>query len=406
MKELFSLGEHWVSDFLKPGESPRGGKHDLKLVLDDNGTARLATTIPVEKMFGKYYYRSSINFTMRKELKDVVDSITNVYSLKDNDLWIDIASNDGCLLSNVPKNLTRMGVDPADDSYKAEAEQHSDLIIQDFFNFDSFSNSKYGHLKSKVISCCAMFYDLEFPDVFLQDVEKVLDDDGLFVVQLSYTPTMLSGLQFDNILSEHVFYYSLFNIKKLFEKNGFKVLDCTLNSCNGGSFRVFAMKDKGNEKLFGGSQAFRDIAKVRVDALLEYEKTLKLDSVETWNNFYNEINELKETTVSFIRKAKSEGKKVFAIGASTKGNTLLQFFGLTENDIDYIVERNPEKVGLRVPGSNIQICSEEFFREQHPEFALILIWPFVAEIIEREKEYLDKGGNLICPCPKFEIISK
>ena len=403
MKELFSLGELYVSDFIRDGEEPRGGKHDLKLVLTEDGNVRLEKTVPVEKMFGKYYYRSSINQTMRKELKNIVDSITDVFKLEKNDLWIDIAANDGCLLSFLSKDLIRIGIDPADDSYKVESEKHANLIIQDYFTAKTFIKSEYGNLKSKVITCAAMFYDLEFPDVFLQDITQVLDDDGLFVVQLSYTPTMLSGLQFDNILSEHVYYYSLFNLKNLFERNGFKILDCQLNSCNGGSFRVYAMKYNGNEKLFA-NQPYRDIAKIRINSLLEYEKTLKLDQVDTWINFYHNIQDLKEKTVSFIRQAKNEGKRIFAIGASTKGNTLLQYFGLNENDIEAIVERNIDKVGLKTPGSNIPICSEEHFRNQKVDYVLVLIWPFITELIERESQFLLTGGKFIVPAPKFEIM--
>ena len=165
------------------------------------------------------------------------------------------------------------------------------------------------------------------------------------------------------------------------------------------------MKHGGNEKLFA-NQPYRDIAKIRINSLLEYEKTLKLDCVDTWLKFYNNIQELKEKTVSFIRQAKKDGKRLFAIGASTKGNTLLQYFGLNENDIEAIVERNPDKVGLKTPGSNIPICSEEYFRNQKVDYVLVLIWPFITELIERESQFLLKGGKFIVPAPKFEIMSK
>lgn len=403
MQELFTLGELYVSDFIRDGEENRAGKHNLQLILTDDGNVRLATTIPVEKMFGKYYYRSGTNFTMKKELKNIVDSIQDVFKLNDGDLWIDQASNDGTLLSFIPSNLVKVGIDPADDSYKIEAEKHADLIIQDFFSAKTFKESKFGHKKAKVITCASMFYDLELPDQFLQHTKEVLDDDSLFVVQLSYTPTMLLGLQFDNILSEHVFYYSFFNIKNLFEANGFKILDCQLNSCNGGSFRIYAMKKEGNEKLFA-NQPYRDIASIRMNSLLEYEAKLKLDKAETWREFFNQVNELKERTVLFIREMKKSGKRIFAIGASTKGNTLLQYFGLTNDDIDFIVERNSEKVGMKTVGSNIPICSEEFFRKENPDYVLVLIWPFITELLEREREYINGGGHMIVPCPRFEII--
>lgn len=405
MQEALNLGTHWVSDFLSEGEEPRGGKHELKLMLTDDGNLRLETTIPRDKMFGEYYYRSGLNATMRKELKDVVDSITNVYNIKDNGLWIDLASNDGYLLSNVNPNCIRVGIDPADDTYKVEAEQHSNLIIQDYFSASVFKNSKYGHLKASVITCCAMLYDIENIDPFLQDILEISEPNALFVCQLSWTPAMLTACAFDNIVSEHIYYYSLFNLKTILERNNFKILDVTLNACNGGSFRVFAMPKNGNEKLFA-NQAHRDIAKVRIDSLLAYEKTLNLDQISTWQNFQKQIEDLKEKTVSFIRQAKKNGKSIWALGASTKGSTLLQVFGLNENDIDGIAERNPEKIGLRTPGSNIKIFSEEDFRKANPDYVLILIWPFINEIIDRESEYLKKGGSLVVPCPKFEVIKR
>lgn len=406
MQDLFSLGELYVSDYVKSGQENRAGKHDLQLVLTDDGIVRLKTTVPPEKMFGKYYYRSGLNNTMRAELKDVVDSVLKVHKNKESDwdvpeIWLDLAANDGTLLSNVPKNFIRIGIDPCEDSYKIEAEKHANVIVQDYFSAEAYKKSGYAG-KANVITCCAMLYNVPNTNSFLQDVQKVLDSTGLFVVQLSYTPTMLSGLQFDQILSEHIYYFSLFNLKSLFEKNGFKLLDCTTNSCNGGSFRVFAMKDSGNEKLFG-TQADRDMGQVRINSLLEYEKTLKLDQPETWWKFKEDVDALKEKTVSFIKQAKADGKRVGALGGSTKGNTLLQYFGLDNTLIESIVERNPDKVGLYTVGTNIPIISEAQFRSDPPDFILLLIWPFVSEIINREKEFLKKG-RLIVPCPKFEII--
>lgn len=405
MRELFSLGDLYVSDFIKADESSRGGKVELKLLLTDDGNIRLEKTAPKDTMWGKYFYRSGINSTMKNELKDIVDSILKVKKLKDNDIWIDVASNDGTLLSFLPKNLIRIGIDPADDSYKQEAENHADLIIQDYFTANAFKSTKYGIEKANVITSIAMFYDLEDPVVFIKDINEVLDDDGLWVLQLSYTPLMLEQLAFDNMLHEHFYYYSLFNIKKLLENNGFKIMDCQLNDINGGSFRLYVMKSKSNVKTFS-TQPYRDICKFRINSLLAYEESLKLDSVETWQNFYKRINDLKEQTVSFIKQAKSEGKTIYGYGASTKGNTLLQYFGLDHTLITAIAERSPYKFGLKTVGTNIPIISEEEMRDANPDYVLILPWHFINEFCEREKEFLNNGGLFIVPCPQFEIIGK
>ena len=768
MQELFTLGELYPSDFLKPDEEPRSQPIELKLLMDDNGAVRLEKTAPLDKMFGKYWYRSGINQTMKDELKDIVSSITKIYKLKENDLWIDIASNDGTLLSFVPPNLIKVGIDPADDTYKIEAEKNANLIIQDFFSAKVFKKSKFGQLKAKVITSIAMFYDLENPDIFIKDIDQCLDDNGIWVLQLSYTPLMIEQMAFDNICfkpdadvmgtnksisnldvgdkvldmygdyttivkkyenqysgdmynikaeylntisstpdhpflivkkcdfdtkksnwveaknieiddyliipklktreierkidlsqfnksnspnyrrglktieltddvlwmmgiylaeghisgrennlqinftlnvteqhyaekikdvfakigyktiirknkqsnsinvqssctslariftmwfgkgarnkkipdfiftaksdvvipfltglidgdgcldgnqvgyhsasktlvyqvqlmlatlnemtgwsyvkpyireirggivnskdswqirgknifldkifysnsyilrsnirysyddnyvyvpvksimkepynglvynietenhtyvvsnavvhncHEHVFYYSLFNLKKLFEKYGFQIVDCQLNDINGGSFRVYAMKSSANVKTFG-TQPYRDVCNFRVQSLLEYEKTLKLDQTATWARFLTDIDAIKEKTVSFIKEQKALGKKVWGYGASTKGNTLLQYFGLDHTLIDGIAERSQYKWGLKTIGTNIPIYSEDEMRRAKPDFLIVLPWHFINEFCDREKDYLMGGGCMIVPCPKFEIIGK
>ena len=331
MKELFTLGKLCVSDFIRADQFS-DNVYELKMMLDENGAVRLNECAPLDSMYGKYWYRSGINQTMRNELKDIVESITKVVKLKENDIWIDVACNDGTMFEYIPKNIIKIGIDPADDSYKNESEKKADLVIQDFFSYDVFKKSKFGKLKANIITIIAMFYDLDKPDAFLQDIHKVLDDDGLLVMQMSYTPLMLKQMAFDNICHEHIYYYSLFNIKKLLEKNGFKIVDTQVNDVNGGSFRVYVKKSGHENKFY--TQPYRDVANFRVDSLLEYEKTLKLDQVETWLNFYNGINELKKTTIDFIKTAKEEGKTIWGYGACHDVETRL----VTENGIKNIDE--------------------------------------------------------------------
>lgn len=406
MKELFTLGNLHVSNFLKENEEPITEKIEMKLILEESsGLVRLEKSAPLNSMYGKYWYRSGINNTMKKELSDIVDSILEIIEFKENDLWIDIACNDGTLLSFVPNAFIKIGIDPADDSFKIESEKRANVIIQDYFTAKVFSESRFGNLKAKVITTIAMFYDLEHPKDFLSDINKVLDDNGVWVLQLSYTPLMLEQLAFDNICHEHIFYYSFFNIQKMFKESGIDIIDVQLNSINGGSFRIYCMKESADKNKFA-NQPYRDVCKFRIKSLLEYEKTLKLDSVDTWINFYNQINELKEKTVKFIREEKNKGKIIWAYGASTKGNTLLQYFGLDNTLIDGIAERSIYKFGLRTIGSNIPIYSEDEMRKAKPDYLLILPWHFINEFIKREKDFLINGGKFIVPCPKFEIIEK
>ena len=405
-KKLFSLGELYVSDFINKDEDARAGKHDMTLVIDERyGAARLEKCTPIHSMFGKYWYRSGINQTMRTELKGIVDSVTSVQKLNEGDLWLDIACNDGTLLSFVPDGIKKLGIDPAEDSFKNESSKIADEVIQDFFTLENFKKSKFKKKKAKVVTCIAMFYDLDEPVEFLKDVTKVLDDDGLFVLQMSYTPLMIKQLAFDNICHEHVYYWGLASMEKLLKKAGLKIVDCQVNDVNGGSFRIYIKKKKSAVTSFA-TAPYRDVCNVRVESLIKWEKGLKLDKEEIWLDFFNRIEALKKETVDFIKAEKAKGKVICGYGASTKGNTLLQYFGLDNTLIDAIAERSHYKFGLKTIGTNIPILSEEDVRAMNPDYMLVLPWHFIAEFVKREDEFLSKGGKFIVPCPNFQIIGK
>jgi len=405
-KKLFSLGDLYVSDFINVDSDARAGKHDMTLVIDERyGAARLEKCTPIHSMFGKYWYRSGVNTTMRNELKGIVESVQSVHKLNDGDLWLDIACNDGTLLSYVPNNIKKLGIDPAEDSFKEESSKIADEIIQDYFTLESFKRSKFKKKKASVVTCIAMFYDLDEPVDFLKDVSKVMEDDGLFIIQMSYTPLMIKQLAFDNICHEHVYYWGLTSMQKLLNKAGLKVVDAQVNDVNGGSFRLYIKKKKSNVTSFA-TAPYRDVCNVRVESLAKWEKSLKLDKKEIWLDFFNRIETLKEQTVNFIKEEKAKGKVICGYGASTKGNTLLQYFGLDNTLIDAIAERSHYKFGLKTIGTNIPIKSEEEVRAMNPDYMLVLPWHFISEFIKREDDFLSKGGKFIVPCPKFEIIGK
>ena len=240
--------------------------------------------------------------------------------------------NDGTLLSFLKEDIIKIGIDPVDDSYKRESELHADLIIQDYFSAKVFKKSKYGNLKADVVTTIAMFYDLEEPVPFINDVKEILADDGVWVLQMSYTPLMLEQLAFDNICHEHMYYYSLFNIKQILNDCGMEVVDVHLNDINGGSFRIWVMKTESVNNF--GSQPHRDVCNFRVESLLNYELNLDLDYEYTWEVFYDKINELKQQTVSFIKDVKAQGKSVWAYGACHDMQTRI----ITEKGIKWFHE--------------------------------------------------------------------
>ena len=404
--KVVNLGDHYVSDFIKSDEDYEGRKkYSLDLVLNrEYGAPHLTEIPPSETMWGKYWYRSGINATMTKELGNVVSEITSRIKYKKNDKWLDIACNDGTLLKQVPDEFIKYGIDPADDTFYNESIQVADGIVQDYFSYEAYS--KLTTSKAKVVTTIAMFYDLLDPHPFIEDVCKVLDDNGVWVLQLSYTPLMIKQLAFDNICHEHAYYHSIASFKKLFEQHDLKIVDCSLNDVNGGSFRVYVQKNIADVTSFGTSP-LRDVCNFRIQSLLGYEtKYFNMNDPEVWKKFQQDIEDLRDKTVSFIKEEKAKGKIICGYGASTKGNTLLQWFGLDHTLIDAIAERSPYKFGLKTIGTNIPILSEEDVRAMNPDYMLVLPWHFIAEFIQREDEFLSKGGKFIVPCPKFEIIGK
>jgi len=405
---ILNLGSFYVSDFLNQNEKlDSRSKYPLDLILDEEiGAVKLTEAPPHNQMWGKYWYRSGTNASMKNELNSIVNEVCSRIKYNKNDIWLDIACNDGTLLSFVPNEFIKLGIDPADDSFKNESSKIANVIVQDYFNLNSYEKTGYGEKKCKVITTIAMFYDLEKPSDFIKDIVNVLDDNGVWVIQLSYTPLMLKQLAFDNICHEHFYYHSLNSLNKLFQKHSLKIVDANLNDANGGSVRVYIQKEKASITSYANAP-LRDVCNFRVDSLLKYENDyFDISNPQNWNVFFENIQNLKEQTVSFIKSEKSKGKIIGGYGASTKGNTLLQLFNLDHTLIDFIAERSPYKFGLKTIGTEIPIISEEEMRKIKPDYLLVLPWHFINEFIERESEFLENGGKFIVPCPKFEIIEK
>lgn len=408
MQKLLEIGSYYVSDFLKQNEnSSERKKYSLDLYLDDKlGAARLSKDdlAPASSMWGKYWYRSGTNATMTNELKGIVNEVCSRVNLKDGDIWLDIACNDGTLLKAIPDNLKKVGIDPCDDSFYAESSKHGE-VIQDYFSEAAWKRTSVADKKAKVITCIAMFYDLDNPHPFVADLGSVLDEDGILVLQMSYTPLMVKQMAFDNICHEHVYYYDLTSIQTLFQQHGFRIVDCSLNDTNGGSFRIYLQKVNANVSSFG-SAPLRDVCNMRVHSILNYEKNeLNIRDPQVWKEFAKQLNDLKTKVVQFVDGAIANGKSVYGYGASTKGNTLLQHFGLDHTKIKAIAERSPYKFGMKTVGSEIPIVSEAEMREANPNYLLVLPWHFIDEFERREQGYINAGGALVLPCPQFKIIA-
>lgn len=408
-KKVLSIGSYFVSDFLKNDQSSADRtKYSLDLYLDEElGAVRLSKDdiAPSHTMWGQYWYRSGINNSMKAELNRIVTEVVSRVKLEKDDIWLDIACNDGTLMSYIPDHVKKIGIDPCDDTYFAESSKHGE-VIQDYFSKSAWNRTSVAEKKAKVITCIAMFYDLDDPRPFIQDMYDILDDNGVIVLQMSYTPLMVKQMAFDNICHEHVYYYDLTSIKKLFDMKGFRVVDCSLNDTNGGSFRIYLQKKSAQTASFG-SAPLRDVCNMRVESILKYEETeLNIRDVEVWKNFSRRLDELKNKVLQFVDNAMMNGKTVYGYGASTKGNTLLQHFGLDNKKIKAIAERSPYKFGMKTIGTEIPIVSEDEMRAAKPDYLLVLPWHFIDEFERREQDYINAGGVLVLPCPEFKLIGK
>jgi hypothetical protein len=248
-----------------------------------------------------------------------------------------------------------------------------------------------------------MFYDLEEPRKFVADIKRVMHPDGVWIMQMSYLPLMLKQNDFGNICHEHLEYYSLQALEYLLNLDGFSVVDAQLNDVNGGSIRAFIRNRGADLKVFG-DDAYRKQAADRLSRLRESEAELDLDTATPYLQFADRVQKIKQQVSGFVKEEVERKKKVFVYGASTKGNTMLQYFGLDYSVINAAAERNPDKWGKVTVGTRIPIISEAAARAERPDYFLVLPWHFIEEFKHRERAYLSSRGKFIVPLPNFELI--
>ncbi|MEK7502572.1 MAG: methyltransferase domain-containing protein [Patescibacteria group bacterium] len=389
--DIISFGSLYLSDFVKKSKKPP--KHPLSLVLCQNcSLLQLKHTTPPSLLYtDNYGYESGINQTMKDHLKEITEKSSNkLKNRKGKIIAVDIGANDGTLLKYYSKNVYKVAIEPIK-KFAGKCKKYADVVINDFFNFESYNKYLPGK-KADLITAISCFYDIDNPNKFLHDITKILNEDGIFIIQQNYLKSMLEQNAFDNIVHEHLEYYTLTSLQNLLKKHGLEVFDVELNNLNGGSFRTYICFNKK-----------RPISK-SVKNLLIAEKRLNLDKKTVYREFAKRVRDNKKTLKKFIKTEVKEGKKIYLYGASTRGNTLLQYFNLSKKLIPYAIERNPEKWGKKIASLGIPIISEDRARKDKPDYMLVLPWFFKDEFLKRESEYLKNGGHFIFPLPNLEII--
>jgi len=394
---ILNLGNICISDFVesKFEFDIRRGKVPLELVLcEDCKLLQLKHTVNPDLLYREYWYRSGINEAMRKALEDIV--IKAEKFVEAGDLVLDIGCNDGTMLRMYKtQGLNLVGFEPSINLIE-EARKGTTKIINDFFSYEAFRGN-FGDERAKVITAIAMFYDLDEPNKFVSDIVKCLDEDGVFIIEQRYLPSMLEQNDIGNICHEHLEYYSLLSLRNLLDRHQLEIFDVELNDVNGGSFRTYIRHHGASIVPFKGAEE-------RLRRLESYEKRLGLDERKVYADFTSRVENIKSRLYNFIKTEHDRGKIIHVYGASTKGNTMLQYFGLDNVLIEAAAERDHRKVGKKTVGTSIPIITEEESRRRADDF-LVSIWHFKDTVLKREREFLKSGGKMIFPLPNFEIIS-
>lgn len=385
LHQFLDLGTQYLADFRE--DESKTPQYPLVAVFCRNCTlVQLKHTTPQPEMYhDRYGFKSGVSESIKYDLESVV---THAFQYRnDPRSWLDIASNDGTLLSFVPEDIIRFGVDPVGFLCE-EAKDKADFILNDYFTADLFDPS----VKFDVVTSVSCFYDMPDPNKFVADVKSVLHPKGVWVIQQNYLLTSIELMAVDNFCHEHIEYYTLSSLEHLLAEHDLEVNEVLLSDVNGGSIRTIVSR-------VGTYEIDESVARQR-----QIEADAEVESSKTYDYFADNIMSELTKLRNLLIDAKASGKSIAILAASTRGATIWQSAGIDDKLIDYAVERNPAKVGKWFTSIGVPIISEEEFRKNKPDFAIIGPWFFADEIIEREADYLVDGGKLIVPLPTVRVF--
>lgn len=396
---LLDLGEQSLTGIFPSSPEERVTRGPLELVKCDGesccGLVQLRHSYDAAEMYGgNYGYRSSLNESMVAHLRSIAVKVMARVPASRNDIVLDIGSNDGTLLSCYPPGPVLVGMDPTAARFHRFYPPDARLIPE-LFSADAFK-AAFGERKASIITSIAMFYDLDQPIEFVRQIADILDDGGIWHFEQSYLPAMLERNAYDTICHEHADYYGLKQIQWMLDRCGLKIIGLERNEVNGGSFAVSAAK--------AASRHAEDSAAIA--AMLDAEARMGLHTPEPYEKFKERVFAHREKLLGTLAEISRNGGRVLGYGASTKGNVILQFCGITPAQIPFIAEVNRDKFGKFTPGTGIPIISEADAHAMHPDYLLVMPWHFRENLIAREAAYLQRGGKMIFPLPEIEIFPR
>ena len=379
-KTVFDLGELKINAFVEKPNTDIGSAPLALMHCEECDLIQLSHTVREEDLYKNYWYLSRLNKKIVDNLQSIVEDVSTAVTLEQGDIVLDIGANDGTLLSFYDSDqVIRVGCDPAENIH-SELEQNCDVIIADFFNLKNWHET-VGDKKAKIVTTVAMFYDLDDPNSFVSDVKSILADDGVWLCQLMTARPMLDSNDLGNVIHEHIEYYTYKSLVNLMERHDLQINAVVENDINGGSYQLY-IRHKTNGSV-------------------DYPEDITPEGIATWaDNIANN----RDATMEFIRNETAAGKKVYIMGASTKGNTIMQYYGLDGDTVAGAAEIHPDKIGKYLVGSSIPIVHEDDAKQEADYF---LVFPFhFKELFVNKilKDWIAQGGKLIFCTPEFEVV--
>ena len=378
--KVFDIGELKINAFTTSPNTDVGSAPLALLHCEECDLIQLSHTVREQELYENYWYLSRLNKKIVDNLQSIVQDVCCEVDVNQGDLVLDIGANDGTLLSFYNSDtVIRVGCDPAQNIH-SELEKNCDIMIGDFFNKENWTNA-VGKRKAKIITTVAMFYDLDDPNSFVSDLKDILDNDGVWLCQLMTARPMLDSNDLGNVIHEHIEYYTYKSLVNLMERHELEIFDVRENDINGGSYQLYI-----RHKQYGS---------------IDYPENITPERIDTWAD---KINENRDSTMHFIRSERASGKRIYIMGASTKGNTIMQYYGLDSDTIDGAAEIHPDKIGKYLVGSSIPIVHEDEAKEK-ADYFLVFPFHFKELFVNRIlKDWIADGGRLIFCTPVFEVI--
>lgn len=362
---------------------------------------QITETVPPEQLFREYFYLSSFSDTMLRHAEELTGRLTRARGLDANSLVMEVASNDGYLLQYYKRaGVPVLGIEPATNIARIATEERGIPTVCEFFG-EALATKLAGQgQRADVIHANNVLAHIADLNGFVRGLEILLKDEGVAVIEAPYVKEMIDHCEFDTIYHEHLCYFSLTALDSLFRRHGLRIRDVEVLPIHGGSLLIVAGKERAvveaQEKDGGVSES--------VTRMLEEEAAWGVGGMEFYRGFGQEVARLRDELLALLGKLKAEGKRIAVYGASAKGSTLLNYFRLGRETLDFVVDRSTVKQGYYTPGTHLPIRAPETLLTEMPDYVLLLTWNFADEILAQQAAYRERGGRFILPIPEVKIV--